>query len=443
MAHVMYLINNVVQIAIILFFMNNILKSRINSVLLELIVFVPFTIVYLIGTFVFEWPLGNVLFNVLRNIPNILGLLIGFEGKFIDKVKSYIQFFCIMSISSIIGMPILLDMFGVEYNEVHYANSMQNIGMMVWSDIALAIILLAIAHKNRKDDFFRKNKRNLAAMIGFPIMHLIFMYLYFRDIEILLDYKTVFIHLMYQTMVIILIIAQYYALRKSHALLKAEENLRHLQVEIQHNYDYCMLAEEKFNDISKLRHDINNQIQDIKRLIAVERNGTEASRIIDELQQKLMKMRSAKYCANPVINAVLAPKAYAAEENGIASDITLHDSDELPFDNYDICSLFANLYDNAAEACMKLEGSESRFIELRSRIKGRYYMVKIVNSCVGGFSLEENELPHTTKDASGHGYGMQIIQSIAKKYDGDMQISCENNRFTVIAALKLPEEVCS
>lgn len=443
MAHVMYLVNNLVQIAIILFFMNNIAKSRMNNVLLEFVVFVPFSIIYLIGTFVFEWPLENVLFNVLRNVPNFLGLVIGFEGKFLEKVKAYIQLFCVMAVGSLVGMPLLLTMFGVEHSEVHYANSMQNIGMMLWSDIALAVSILFISHKNRKDDFFRKNKRSLAAMVSFPVLHLAFMYLYFRDIEILLDYKTVFIHLTYQAMVLILIIVQYYALRKSHALHKSEENLRHLQTEIQHNYNYCMLAEEKFNDISRLRHDINNQIQAIKQLITIERNGNEASKMIDELQQKLMKMRSAKYCANTVINAVLAPKVYAASDAGITSDIILHDSDELPFDNYDICSLFANLYDNATEACMKLDDSENRLIELRSRIKGSYYVVKLVNSCKGELLLEGDKLPHTTKEAPGHGYGMQIIQSIAKKYDGDIQISCENNLFTVVVALKLPEEDCS
>ena len=46
-------------------------------------------------------------------------------------------------------------------------------------------------------------------------------------------------------------------------------------------------------------------------------------------------------------------------------------------------------------------------------------------------------LRSTKRDAAGHGYGMRVMEGIAKKYGGAMKAGCEGGRFTVYAALQL------
>ncbi len=434
MAHVMYIINNIMQIAIIHFYYCTHRRPRYNYILTEAVVMIPFILIYCIGTFYFKWTLGNFIFNVLRQIPLIIWLAVLYDEPIKNKIIMYIEYFVIGGFCAIISSPMAISMFGVTYNEVHYANYMQNVGMMIWSDLTLSISVAAAIWFNRKDDFFKTNKRILLIMIVFPLLHLVFTYAYFYKRGDSLDLQTVITHLFYQSTMLILIIAQFFALKRSHELKKSEENLNRLQTEIQHTYEYCMLADRKFSDISKLRHDIHNQIQTIRQLIAVERNNKEAEIMINQLQEKLESMRNVHFCSHPIINSVLTPKAFYANDMGISSDIILNDCDNLPFDNYDICSLFANLFDNAVDACMKISDEKKRFIEVRSCKKAKYFVIKVVNSCIAN-----NDFQKSSKNDKGHGYGIEIIRSICEKYGGELFVKCGYDIFTAIATLCVNE----
>lgn len=437
MAHFMYIINNIIQIAVIHFYYCTHRKPRKNFIITEAVVIIPFTIVYLVGTFCFKWTLGNVVFNVCRQLPLIIWIAFLFDEPLKNKIVMYFEYFVIGGLCAIIGSPMVISMFGVTYNEIHYACYMQNAGMMIWSDLTLSISVAVAIWFNRKNDFFKHNKRILLIMIVFPLLHLAFTYAYFYKKGDSLDLQTVITHLFYQSTMIILIIAQFFALKRSHELKQTEDEFVRIQTEIRHTYDYCMLADRKFIDISKMRHDINNQIQAIKQYMAVEKDSAEAEKMINRLQEGLEATRNVQYCSHPIINAVLTPKACMAGDNGISSDIILNDCDNLPFDNYDLCSLFANLFDNAVEACLEIDEKENRFIEVRSVVKGNYFVVKVINSSRPVEFKGSNGVPKTRKKESGHGYGMVIVKSIAEKYNGQTNVKYEDGIFTVTVALGL------
>lgn len=154
MSHVIYILNNIVQLSIILFFMNNLIKPKAPYIVLELMGVIPFTVIYLIGTFVFEWTLGNVLFNILRNVPLIVTVLLLYEGSIWKKALSYIKVFALLVLCSLLSSPLSINMFSVTYDDVHYVNFMQNVGMMTWSDMAIITTIVAICVINRKNNFF-------------------------------------------------------------------------------------------------------------------------------------------------------------------------------------------------------------------------------------------------------------------------------------------------
>ena len=436
MAHAMYIINNMVQIAVIIFFVNNLLKPKLKFILIELLIIIPFSAIYLFGAIKLELGLSNVLFNIMRNLPMVAGILIAYEGGFVKKIKTYVAIYLFLLLGSLIGTPIMLMLFQKKIDEMQVANFQQNMGMMLWSDTALIIALLVSLFLNRKDDFYKKNRRTITSLICFPLIHLVFMCAYMSYVRERLDVQTVFIHLVYQSIMISLIIIQFYALKRSHELLKAEEMMEQIQSEIQHTYQYCMLADEKFHEISKLRHDVNNQVQAIKHLIFAEQNE-EAEKLLDQLHNKLENLQNGHLCNNPVLNAVLMPKSYEANNVGIETEIILNDCDNLPFERYDLCSLFSNLFDNAIEACKKMGDNEHKFIEIKSKNSGCYFVVKIVNSCEE--IVDTKKTFSLTKRKKGHGYGMQIIKSIVSKYNGDLNIESENGKFSVTVALKLKE----
>lgn len=424
------------QIAVILFFINNFLKPRIKFIYIELVLIVPFSIVYLFGSLKLGLELSNVLFNIMRNIPLVISILILYKGTILQKIKTYIMVYLFLIAGSLICTPIMLLLFEKKLTEMQFANFQQNMGMMIWSDGALIIALLVSMLLNKKDDFYKKNSRTIASLICFPLLHLIFMCAYMRYIKDRIDVQTIFIHLVYQAIMISLIIIQFYSLKRSHQLLKAEEMMEQIQAEIHHTYKYCMLADEKFHEISKLRHDVNNQVQAIKHLIYAEQNE-EAEKLIEQLQSKLGNLQNGHLCNNPVLNAVLLPKSYEANNEEIETEIILNDCENLPFEQYDLCSLFSNLFDNAIEACKKIECKNQRFINVRSMRNGNYFVIKILNSC--NIMIDGKKTFALTKRKTGHGYGMEIIKNIVNKYEGDLNIESDNGQFCVIVALKLSE----
>ena len=123
---------------------------------------------------------------------------------------------------------------------------------------------------------------------------------------------------------------------------------------------------------------------------------------------------------------------------GIQLAYTIDIQKELPFDPTDICALFANALDNAAEACRKAE-NEDKKITLESRVQKGLFCLKITNP-VGGDANEikyhaskinlttrDGSAPATTKpDKASHGLGLKSMREIVLRYQGEMELKSEN-----------------
>ena len=104
----------------------------------------------------------------------------------------------------------------------------------------------------------------------------------------------------------------------------------------------------------------------------------------------------------------------------------------------DLCSLLFNMLDNALEAAAQTEQGE---ILCSMQIRRQYLAIRCENTYSGTLRTDENgELLTTKDDASDHGFGLMKMRAIAKKYGSILDISYDENRFTVMTALKLLPE---
>ena len=75
------------------------------------------------------------------------------------------------------------------------------------------------------------------------------------------------------------------------------------------------------------------------------------------------------------------------------------------------------------------------------QIRRQYLAIRCENTYSGTLRTDENgELLTTKDDASDHGFGLMKMRAIAKKYGSVLDISYDENRFTVMTALKLLPE---
>lgn len=148
-----------------------------------------------------------------------------------------------------------------------------------------------------------------------------------------------------------------------------------------------------------------------------------------------------RYSDNPLVNALLVPRMTRLRQLQTQIDLSVTVPDHLGIEDLDLAVFLANLLDNAVEALEAVE-EERRCFSLRlSAVKSRL-VVQCSNACAA-LSVQRG-LPSTTK-GEGHGNGLPLMQEIAQRYNGLLDIRVENGVFTLRSTLMLgspsPEKV--
>lgn len=107
----------------------------------------------------------------------------------------------------------------------------------------------------------------------------------------------------------------------------------------------------------------------------------------------------------------------------------------------DVYSLFGNVLDNAIDAVSEIVDVQKRIIEIVVERRGDLVYCSASNYFEGELKMSDG-LPRTTKRGKPgfHGYGMKSIRLIVQKYGGSVEVSVENNIFTLVFYLVSPHQ---
>ena len=204
--------------------------------------------------------------------------------------------------------------------------------------------------------------------------------------------------------------------------------LRGMEYAHQLEAEHYTRIEEKRYELAKLRHDFRNEISAVKKLISTG-NHDSAQELLSDIEKTLNDTSESKYCSVPVIDAVMTEKERMLSENGISFEHSITVAGAEAVQSMHLCSIFANLMDNAIKANLKIEDSSARYINLVSKIKGGAITIKCENP------VKASEvIPEPSKSS---GYGLKILSDIASLYDGRFSISSDNGICTAAVTLNL------
>lgn len=195
------------------------------------------------------------------------------------------------------------------------------------------------------------------------------------------------------------------------------------------------LEDNYYREISKKRNEIAQILKDNKNILINVKEQLDKVYIDNaagELERLLKRVEETKeypFCESPIINTVLTEKQKICEKKNIQLNINISTIETKTINHIDMCSIFANVLDNAIRATEKLETSEA-VIDLLVRMSGKYLIIKCKNSTL----KEPAEIPE------GTGYGLKIIKGIAQRYDGDFRIKYEQNIYEVQVILDTTKE---
>lgn len=189
---------------------------------------------------------------------------------------------------------------------------------------------------------------------------------------------------------------------------------------------HCEEVDQLYRQTRGWRHDFRNHLQTMQAYLEM----GEMKRLegyLRELREDYQQIDIALKTGNSMVDAILNSKLSVIKAKDIRINASASVPAQIPVSDVDLSVMIGNLLDNALEACLKLP-SEERFI--------RFYMTKakenlyiyVMNSTDGTYRKGMGKYL-STKALAGHGYGLQRIDKVVRKYNGYRSREDEGNVF--------------
>lgn len=178
--------------------------------------------------------------------------------------------------------------------------------------------------------------------------------------------------------------------------------------------------ESRREELAKIRHDLSEQFIVIQELLYRE-NYDKALEMLNTLREYAASTKEYAYCADPVVNAIMAENEKICSEKGIRFEYDLEIGQPLKINPVVICSIFSNLLRNAIAAASKKESNPQTFVSIKAAVKGDYLHIKVENT---------NTNEKKKKKKPGKGYGLDILKTLAEKYNGQLEMISTDEKFS-------------
>lgn len=201
-------------------------------------------------------------------------------------------------------------------------------------------------------------------------------------------------------------------------------------------YKYYLMAKESQEKMKKVYHDMNNHMENIKRL---KDNSEYVNKYINNIEDEVKNVKNIYNTGNLLLDIILYEKSKVCMESNIDFEVGRDFSKCEFIEMIDITSIFSNLIDNAIEACNNINDKDiNKYITIKSTFIKGYYVIRCENSKMNKVIVKNNKIFTTKKDKFFHGLGLENIKSSVKKYYGELKI--KNDDYKFIASIYIPIE---
>jgi len=198
-------------------------------------------------------------------------------------------------------------------------------------------------------------------------------------------------------------------------------------------------AQNQNNDrLRQIRHDLKNHLVTVRYLVE-QNQRSQCLEYIDRLTDDYTSSRLVIRTGNAVLDNVISVKLNTAVEHDIMVSVTADFSCLRSLSDVDICVIFANLLDNAIEACDRIEKAEDRYIDIRSAVQGGQCIFTIQNSYNGCCICDHDEFQTTKPDQLCHGIGIKSVRAAMERSGGILHFEQDEDELIFKTVLIFPE----
>ncbi len=182
----------------------------------------------------------------------------------------------------------------------------------------------------------------------------------------------------------------------------------------------------RYMESRKIRHDIHNHLLALRALIE-EGELEEAKRYIRDVSEQTELAAMPVNTGSNVLNALLFKKTEQAKEMGILLSFEVHcPVSDSGISDYDLCTIFGNMIDNALEA---VTAGQSIALTIDKQMDMLY--ISCENPYTGELRKLGDKILTTKKDVTAHGYGISRVREVAGRYDGEVNITAKEGIFLI------------
>ncbi|MCM1245844.1 MAG: GHKL domain-containing protein [Roseburia sp.] len=206
-----------------------------------------------------------------------------------------------------------------------------------------------------------------------------------------------------------------------------DEYNRKKVLEVQNIYyqkqlEYTLLTEHATRS---LRHDMKDHLLAISSL-AANNNDLAVVQYVDSLNHLFSPVAGSVSSGNVVIDSIVNSKLSLAAKKEIDLKADIAVPAKLSIDDIDITILLGNLLDNAIE---NFDQSAGKPIQFRLRYDKGRLLLHCENPYAGTLRRRGSSYDTGKTDRDKHGFGLQNINNVVAKYDGELKISEEDHLF--------------
>lgn len=193
--------------------------------------------------------------------------------------------------------------------------------------------------------------------------------------------------------------------------------------------EYYNAHMEYMNEIRSIRHDIQAHMIVLQYYLESE-DYEKAKSYLQEMRQ------------HQILNAVTIQDTGHDLVNAIVSDTLARSKRKIDFElegilpanfcmtEYDICTLFSNIFSNAREACEKLV-EYTPIIRMKVVNENALCHITVQNPIEWKIDVNELGISTTKKDKDSHGFGLKNMIKVVKQYNGKIEFLVTDTSFCV------------
>jgi hypothetical protein len=199
-------------------------------------------------------------------------------------------------------------------------------------------------------------------------------------------------------------------------------------------YDHYQSTLNAIETVNRKYHDLRHILRGIESMHSV----SEIKAFIKTFEDEIQDYELIFNTGNKTLDVILSEKIQESKNKGAQVHVRADGHGWNVIRDTDIATIFGNALDNAIENTERNSDPSTRLIDVRTGRVNGMLIARFENPYTHTLVKKQSKWISTKSEPQDHGYGLQSIEMVVKKYGGEMNINTDNGLFILTVIIPVP-----